>query len=58
MEAGAGAVWEENTVGLETAGAAEQSEYDFGSIFFYNAMLGHTHYEKLEVCFATYSSIL
>jgi len=26
LEAGAGAVWEENTVGLEAAGAAEQSD--------------------------------
>ena len=26
LEAGAGAVWEENTVGLEGAGAAEQSD--------------------------------
>jgi len=26
LETGAGAVWEKNTIGLEAAGAAEQSE--------------------------------
>ena len=36
---------------------AEAAVWLWFSIFFHNAMLGHTHYEKLEVYFATYSSI-